>query len=66
MKEIPEGFQIINIPAYIWAIFKCAGPTPDSIQKTQNDIYREWLPRAGYDLISNYNIENYLPGDNTF
>lgn len=65
VKEIPEGFQIINIPAYTWAIFKCVGPTPDSIQKTQNDIYREWLPRADYELISNYNIENYLPGDNT-
>lgn len=63
VKEIPEGFQIIDIPAYTWAIFKCVGPTPDAIQKTWKDIYREWLPGADYELISGYDIENYLPGD---
>lgn len=65
VKGIPEGFQIINIPAYTWAIFKCVGPTPDAIQKTWGDIYREWLPGAAYELIPDYDIENYLPGDNT-
>ena len=65
VKEIPEGFQIINIPAYTWAIFKCVGPTPDAIQKTWGDIYREWLLGAEYELIPDYDIENYLPGDNT-
>lgn len=65
VKEIPEGFQIINIPAYTWAIFKCVGPTPDAIQKTWEAIYREWLPGAEYELIPDYEIENYLPGDNT-
>ena len=65
VKEIPEGFQIINIPAYTWAIFKCVGPTPDAIRKTWGDIYREWLPGADYELIPDFDIENYLPGDNT-
>ncbi|MDE7250306.1 MAG: AraC family transcriptional regulator, partial [Lachnospiraceae bacterium] len=65
VKEIPEGFQIINIPAYTWAIFKCVGPTPDAIRKTWEDIYREWLPGADYELIPDFDIENYLPGDNT-
>lgn len=65
VKEIPKGFQIINIPAYTWAIFKCVGPTPDAIQKTWRDIYREWLPGTDYELIPDYDIENYLPGDNT-
>ena len=26
-------------------------------------IYREWLPVSGYELIPDYEIENYLPGD---
>lgn len=65
VKEIPKGFQIINIPAYTWAIFKCVGPTPDAIQKTWRGIYREWLPGTDYELIPDYDIENYLPGDNT-
>ena len=65
VKEIPEGFRVIHIPAYTWAIFKCVGPTPDAIQKTWEDIYREWLPGTDYALIPDYEIENYLPGDNT-
>ena len=65
MKETPEGFRVIHIPAYTWAIFKCVGPTPDAIQKTWEDIYREWLPGTDYALIPDYEIENYLPGDNT-
>lgn len=65
VKEIPEGFSIINIPAYTWAIFKCVGLTPESIRKTWGDIYGEWLPGADYELIPDYDIENYLPGDNT-
>lgn len=65
VKEIPEGFQVITIPAYTWAIFKCVGPTPDAIQRMWDIIYREWLPGADYELISDYEIENYLPGDNT-
>lgn len=43
--------------------FKCVGPTPDAIQKTWSDIYRE--RGADYELIPDYDIENYLPGDNT-
>ncbi len=64
VKEIPKGFQIISIPAYTWAIFKCVGPTPDAIHKTWEAIYREWLPGSDYELIPDYEIENYLPGDN--
>lgn len=65
VAEVPEGFQIIDIPAYTWAIFKCVGPMPDAIQNMWDVIYREWLPGAEYELIPDYDIENYLPGDNT-
>lgn len=65
VKEIPEGFQILNIPANTWAIFKCIGAMPDAIQNMWDCIYREWLPGADYELISDYEIENYFPGDNT-
>lgn len=65
VKETPEGFRVIHIPAYTWAIFKCVGPMPEAIQKTWEDIYREWLPGTDYELIPDYDIENYLPGDNT-
>lgn len=63
-KEVPEGFEMLTIPAYTWAIFKCVGAMPDAIQKMWERIYREWLPGTDYELIQDYDIENYLPGDN--
>ena len=65
VEGVPEGFGILNIPAYTWAIFKCVGAMPDAIQDMWDRIYREWLPGAEYELITDYDIENYLPGDNT-
>ena len=60
---IPEGFELIHIPEYDWAIFKCVGPMPDAIQDTWERIYKEWLPVSDYELIPDVDIENYLPGD---
>ncbi|MBQ2657495.1 MAG: AraC family transcriptional regulator [Erysipelotrichaceae bacterium] len=63
VEGIPEGFEIIHIPEYTWAVFKCIGPSPDAIQGMWEKIYKEWLSTAEYDLIPDYDIENYLPGD---
>ncbi|WP_425804935.1 effector binding domain-containing protein [Desulfitobacterium sp. Sab5] len=61
---IPDGFEMLTIPAYTWAIFKCVGPMPDTIQNMWKRIYSEWLPQAGYELISDYDIELYTDGNN--
>ncbi|MBQ6560324.1 MAG: AraC family transcriptional regulator [Erysipelotrichaceae bacterium] len=63
VEGIPEGFEIIHIPEYTWAVFKCVGPSPDAIQAMWEKIYKEWLPAADYELIPDYDIENYLTGD---
>ena len=63
VEGVPEGFEIIHIPEYTWAVFKCVGPTPGAIQAMWERIYREWLPVSDYELIPDYDIENYLPGD---
>jgi len=62
-QGVPEGFEIIHIPEYTWAVFRCVGPMPGAIQEMWGKIYREWLPVADYELIPDYDIENYLPGD---
>jgi len=64
-KVIPEGFQVLEIPSYTWAIFTCVGPMPKSIQNMWKKIYSEWLPQSDYELISDYDIEYYTDGDNT-
>ncbi len=64
-ESIPEGFEIIHIPEYTWAVFKCVGPVPKAIQAMWERIYKEWLPVSEYELIPDYDIENYLPGDSS-
>ena len=63
VEGVPEGFEIIHLPEYTWAVFKCVGPMPRAIQEMWGHIYREWLPVSEYELIPDYDIENYLPGD---
>lgn len=65
VKGIPEGFEIIHIPKYSWAVFRCVGPSPEAIQSMWDKIYNEWLPISEYELIPEYCIENYLPGNPT-
>ena len=60
---ISEGFEVIHIPEYEWAVFKCVGPTPKAVQDMWERIYKEWLPVSDYELIPDVDIENYLPGD---
>ena len=38
---------------------------PDAIQMMWEKVYKEWLPAADYELIPDYDIENYLPGDSS-
>ena len=63
VEGIPDGFEIIRISEYDWAVFKCVGPTPKAIQDMWERIYKEWLPVSDYELIPEVDIENYLPGD---
>ena len=60
---VPEGFEILRIPENTWAVFRCVGPVPEAIQGMWEKIYREWLPAADYELVPDWDIENYLPGD---
>jgi AraC family transcriptional regulator len=63
IKELPKGFETIEIPAYTWAVFTCRGAMPKAIQEMWGRIYSEWLPEADYELIPSYDIELYTEGD---
>ena len=63
LDGVPDGFELIHLPEYSWAVFRCVGPVPDAIQAMWERIYKEWLPVSEYELIPDYDIENYLPGD---
>ena len=63
IEGVPEGFEILHLPEYTWAVFKCVGPMPKAIQDMWEKIYKEWLPVSDYEIIPDVDIENYLPGD---
>lgn len=60
---VPEGFEVLEIPALTWAMFTCVGPMPMAIQATWQKVYGEWLPSSNYTVIPGYDIEMYTPGD---
>jgi AraC family transcriptional regulator len=62
-KEIPEGFETLNIPAHTWAVFTCIGAMPDAIQGMWKRIYSEWLPASNYTMLSDFDFEFYYEGD---
>jgi AraC family transcriptional regulator len=64
--EIPKGFEVVEIPTYNWAIFRCVGPMPGAIQAVNTRIFSEWLPNnKEYEIATDLNIEMYTEGDNS-
>jgi AraC family transcriptional regulator len=61
--EKPDGFEKWDITANTWAVFKCIGAMPDSIQEMWKRIFSEWLPQAKYEMIPSYDFELYTDGD---
>ncbi len=62
--DVPEGMKVVEIPAYEWAKFQCAGPMPNSLQTLNTRIFKEWLPGNGdYEIAAELNIEWYSEGD---
>lgn len=62
--KIPEGLEVVEIPALTWAKFRCIGPMPETLQNMNTRIYSEWLPgNSQYEIAAGYNIEMYSMGD---
>ncbi|MCM3782350.1 AraC family transcriptional regulator [Neobacillus mesonae] len=42
--EFPSEFTSLIIPEATWAVFKTSGPQPETLLRTWERIYAEWLP----------------------
>lgn len=63
---VPEGMELFDIPAALWARFKCAGALPAAIQAVNAQIWNEWLPgNSEYELDGGINIEWYSDSEDT-
>lgn len=64
-RPVPEGLEIVEIPAASWAKFRAVGPLPGALQTLNSQIFQEWLPGNGeYEVAYPINIEYYTSGEN--
>ena len=62
-QETPEEFEVWQVPKSTWAVFKCVGAMPKSIQEMWRRIFSEWLPQAKYELLPSCDFELHTDGD---
>ena len=63
-RPVPEGLEVVDIPAASWAKFRAVGPLPGALQSLNSQIFQEWLPgNKEYDLAFSINIEFYTAGE---
>jgi AraC family transcriptional regulator len=62
-KTVPEGFDLLRIPAATWAVFESIGPLPKAILDIEAKVFQEWFLSTGYEHDSKPELEVYLPGD---
>jgi AraC family transcriptional regulator len=65
-ETVPEGFEVIHIPALTWAVFDVLGVMPQAIWQVSNRIYGEWFPSTGYESASGTKLEVYVPDGNNY
>ena len=59
-----EGFDIIEIPAYTYAVFQCRGKMPDAFKDTYKQICTEFFPQSStYEYGSGIELEVYPSAD---
>ena len=62
--DIPEGFQILSVPAALWGKFYTTGAIPDAIQKLWPEVYK-WIAFSDYEIVPGFDFECYSEGDTT-
>lgn len=60
--EVPEGFEVNEIPERTWLVFECVGAMPDAIQQTFHRIHTEFFPTSKYQPTYEFDIEAYTAG----
>ncbi|MER5961914.1 AraC family transcriptional regulator [Streptomyces sp. NPDC002057] len=46
--EVPEEFEVLDVPAGTWAVFENEGPYPRALQYLWRDIFTQWFPSNPY------------------
>lgn len=58
-----EGLDVIDIPAYTYAVFTCRGKMPDAFKDTYKRICTEFFPQSNYEYGQGVELEVYPSAD---
>ena len=59
-----ECFDLVEIPAYTYAVFQCRGKMPDAFRDTYKKICTEFFPQSNtYEYGSGIELEVYPSAD---
>ena len=56
-------FELVEIPAYTYAVFGCKGKMPDAFKDTYQKICTEFFPQSNYEYGSGVELEVYPSAD---
>lgn len=59
----PQDFEIVEIPAYTYAVFTVRGKMPEAFRETYRKICIEFFPQSGYEYGNGVEIEVYPSAD---
>ena len=59
----PQDFEIVEIPAYTYAVFTVRGKIPDMFREIYRKICTEFFPQSGYEYDNGVEIEAYPSAD---
>lgn len=59
----PQDFEIVEIPAYTYAVFTVRGRMPDAFRETYRKICTEFFPQSGYEYGNGVEVEAYPSAD---
>ncbi|MEL7623127.1 MAG: AraC family transcriptional regulator [Clostridiales bacterium] len=54
-----EALEILDIPAYTFAVFQCKGPMPGAFKTTYQRIVTEFFPQSNYEYGNGVELEVY-------
>lgn len=62
-EEIGRGLEVIEIPAYTFAVFQCRGPMPETFTRVYKQICSEFFPQSNYEYAKGVELEVYPSAD---
>lgn len=54
-----DSLEVIELPAYTYAVFQCRGKMPEAFQQTYRQICTEFFPQSGYEYGCGVELEVY-------